>query len=188
MCPQRREGNDFVSTGDAREDLKRMVSEHPGSRECTTTLSREFLMLYYSVDHYSGEPVIGRLAPYLQGEKVMTTSIREPEHFLPLTELAFQILLALGTGASHGYGIGKEIEERTSGRLNPTTGSLYQALKRLKDDGLIEGAEPIDEGGDARRKYFRLTPLGRRVMALEVGRLAELLSVARERRLAPRGS
>jgi DNA-binding PadR family transcriptional regulator len=117
----------------------------------------------------------------------MAEKKRDPESFIPLSELAFQILLALGEGAAHGYGIGKEIEGRTGGRLNPTTGSLYQAIKRLTDDGLIEGATPEEDPGDPRRKYFRLSPLGRRVMSLEVERLAELVRVARERALAAKG-
>jgi DNA-binding PadR family transcriptional regulator len=117
----------------------------------------------------------------------MAEMTKDPRSFLPLSELPFQILLALGKGAAHGYALGKEIEERTGGRLNPTTGSLYQALKRLKDDGLIEEADPGDENGDARRKYFRFTPLGRRVMTLEVERLEELVSLARDRALVSRG-
>lgn len=117
----------------------------------------------------------------------MTEMTRDPRTFLPLSELPFQILLALGNGAAHGYALGKEIEERTRGRLSPTTGSLYQALKRLKDDGLIEETEPGPDGGDARRKYFRFTPLGRQVMALEVERLQELVSLARDRALVSKG-
>ena len=113
-----------------------------------------------------------------------------PEAFVPIADLAFQILLALGEGASHGYAIGKEIEERTSGRLNPTTGSLYQALRRLREDGLISPADPPpdEHNGDARRRYFQLTALGRRVIALEVARLECLVSLARERFLAPERS
>lgn len=112
----------------------------------------------------------------------------DPGAFVPLADLPFQILLALGGGASHGYAIGKEIEERTSGRLNPTTGSLYQALRRLREDGLISPADPPADAdnGDPRRRYFRLTPLGRRVMAREVGRLESLVALARERSLAPK--
>jgi len=117
----------------------------------------------------------------------MSSTTRDPERFLPLSEFVFQILLALGDGASHGYALGKEIEERTSGRLKPTTGSLYQALKRLKDDGLIEEVEPGEDQGDTRRKYFGFTALGRRVMALEVERLEKLVSLARNRVLAPKG-
>jgi DNA-binding PadR family transcriptional regulator len=120
----------------------------------------------------------------------MPRPIVDPGSFVPLADLPFQILLALGEGASHGYAIGKEIEERTSGRLNPTTGSLYQALRRLREDGLISplDAAPDGDNGDPRRRYFQLTALGRRVMALEVGRLESLVSLARERSLAPKRS
>lgn len=120
----------------------------------------------------------------------MSRSERSPDTFLPLADLPFQILLALGEGASHGYAIGKEIEERTSGRLNPTTGSLYQALRRLGEDVLIEPSDPPpgEDNGDARRRYFQLTPLGRRVTAMEVERMEGLISLARERSLAPRRS
>jgi DNA-binding PadR family transcriptional regulator len=120
----------------------------------------------------------------------MPGSTARADAFVPLADLPFQILLALGEGAAHGYAIGKEIEERTSGRLNPTTGSLYQALRRLREGGLIVPARPPagDHNGDERRRYFELTPLGRRVMALEVERLEGLLSVARARSLAPRSS
>lgn len=118
----------------------------------------------------------------------MPRSTAHPDAFVPLADLPFQILLALGEGASHGYAIGKEIEVRTSGRLNPTTGSLYQALRRLREEGLIAPADPPagDHNGDDRRKYFQLTPLGRRVMASEVERLEGLISVARARALAPK--
>lgn len=120
----------------------------------------------------------------------MPRSDARPHAFVPLADLPFQILLALGEGESHGYAIGKEIEERTSGRLNPTTGSLYQALRRLREDGLIHPADPpeAEENGDSRRRYFQLTPFGRRVMALEVERLEGLILVARERSLAPKRS
>jgi DNA-binding PadR family transcriptional regulator len=117
----------------------------------------------------------------------MSDGVPDPRQFLPLSELPFQILLSLGGGASHGYAMGKEIEERTSGRLNPTTGSLYQSLKRLKEDGLIQEAQAEEVDGDARRKYFAFTPLGKRVMALEVQRLDDLVSLARNRALAPKG-
>lgn len=110
----------------------------------------------------------------------------EPESFLPLSNLSFQILLALGRGPSHGYGIGKELAERTDGKLNPTTGSLYQALRRLEEKGLLEDApEATARADDARRQYFRLTDLGRRVAALEAGRLSELVEDARARDLFP---
>jgi DNA-binding PadR family transcriptional regulator len=120
----------------------------------------------------------------------MSKSRTDPSVYLPLADLPFQIFLALGEGKAHGYAIGKEIEERTSGRLNPTTGRLYQALRRLREDGLIEPcATPVeDDSGDTRRRYFRLTSLGRAVMALEVDRLDNMVALARERSLAPKRS
>ena len=115
------------------------------------------------------------------------TDNRDPETFLPLSDLALHVMLALGDGPLHGYGVGKEIEERSGGRLNPTTGGLYQALKRLAEDGLVDQApEAQAESPDSRRRYFRLTPLGRQVVGLEMERLEELVAVAREKRLFPR--
>ncbi len=111
----------------------------------------------------------------------------KPEHaqdFLPLSNLSFHILLALGDAPAHGYAIGKEIEERSGGKLNPTTGGLYQALKRLGEDGLVEHtASSSSRSTDSRRQYFRLTKLGRQVAALEAARLNELVAVARDKEL-----
>ena len=101
-----------------------------------------------------------------------------------LSDLAFHILLALGDGPSHGYAIGKDLEARSGGRLDPTTGALYQALRRLTDEALIE---PVDGPGeaDARRKYFALTSLGRSAAAAEARRLEALVRTARQRKLYP---
>src|SRR6476659_9050122 len=93
-----------------------------------------------------------------------------------LSDLAFHILLALGDGPSHGYAIGKDVEERSGGRLDPTTGALYQALRRLEDDGLVAPA-PSPRGVDARRKYFALTAAGRRAASAEAERLHGLVRV-----------
>jgi DNA-binding PadR family transcriptional regulator len=101
-----------------------------------------------------------------------------------LSDLAFHILLALGEGPAHGYAIGKDVEEQSGGRLDPTTGALYQALRRLTDEGLIAPADaPAD--ADMRRKYFALTKLGRRATAKEAQRLDGLLRAARQRKLYP---
>lgn len=106
------------------------------------------------------------------------------ESYLPLTNLSFHVLLALADGAQHGYAIGKQVEERSSGRLNPATGSLYQALKRLHEGGLVEEADvPEDENHDTRRQYFKLTQLGREVVAAEAQRLDELVATARSKKL-----
>ena len=100
------------------------------------------------------------------------------------SDLAFHILLALGDGPSHGYAIGKDVEERSGGRLDPSTGALYQALHRLVEDGLVTGvAGP--KGVDARRKYFALTAAGRRAAADEAERLDALVRIARKRKLYP---
>lgn len=106
------------------------------------------------------------------------------DHQPALSDLAFHILLALGDGPSHGYAIGKDVEERSGGRLDPTTGALYQALRRLTDEGLVASvASP--EGADERRKYFALTGQGRRAAAAEARRLDALVRAARKRKLYP---
>lgn len=105
---------------------------------------------------------------------------------LPLSPLSFHILLALAEGSSHGYAIGKEVERRSHGQINPTTGALYQALRRLTEAGLVERDEPASHASpDARRQYFRLTSDGRRAAGLEAARLEELVGLAKERKLFP---
>ncbi len=105
---------------------------------------------------------------------------------LPLTHLSFQILLALADQDRHGYGIIKEVAQRTDGAIRPATGTLYAAVQRLMDDGLIDQSEwrPEDpESDDERRRYYRLTKYGRAVAAAEAARLAQILSVAQEKDL-----
>ncbi len=101
-----------------------------------------------------------------------------------VSDLAFHILLALGDGPSHGYAIGKDVETRSGGRLDPTTGALYQALRRLAEDGLIAPVE-APEDADVRRKYFALTREGRGAVAQEAQRLDALVRAARRRKLYP---
>jgi len=107
-----------------------------------------------------------------------------PDAFLPLTHVVYHLLLALAHGSRHGYGIIKDVEERTDGRLVLEAGTLYAAIKRLRDDGLIveAGAPP---GTDARRRYYGLTALGRKVLRAESERLAELVDMARGARVLP---
>jgi DNA-binding PadR family transcriptional regulator len=101
-----------------------------------------------------------------------------------LSDLAFHVLLALGEGPSHGYAIGKAVEEQSGGRLDPTTGALYQVLRRLSEDGLIAEVDaPKDV--DPRRRYFTLSPQGRNAAAAEAARLDALVRTARKRRLFP---
>lgn len=105
----------------------------------------------------------------------------EPESFLPLTPSSFHILLALGEGERHGYAIKQSVEERTGGRIKLGPGNLYGTLKRLLEAELIEES-PLPAEAERQRRY-RLTPMGRRVAALETRRLAALVEWARSSRL-----
>ena len=113
---------------------------------------------------------------------------REPEDLLPLTPVALNVLLALADGERHGYGIMLEVRERTGGRVRLGPGTLYGAIKRLKEGGMIEesGERPDPEGDDERRRYYRLTGFGGEVLAAEVGRLDGLVRAAREKGALPR--
>jgi DNA-binding PadR family transcriptional regulator len=93
-----------------------------------------------------------------------------------ITELELEVLLAVGHGAGHGYAIGKHIETVSAGRLDPTTGAVYQALRRLSANGLLrEAAAPRGSDEDERRKYFALTASGRRAIDGELARLEQLV-------------
>lgn len=112
------------------------------------------------------------------------TMDRPAESFLPLTHVVYHVLLSLADDARHGYGIIKDVEERTGGRLVLEAGTLYAAIKRLRDDGIIlEGETPTRT--DPRRRYYRLSPLGRAVLRAESERLAELVEMARDARVLP---
>lgn len=109
----------------------------------------------------------------------------EVEALVPLPRLAYQILLALAKGDGHGYAIAKEVEHNTDGRTKPSTGSLYLSMEKLRTQALIEEVEgrPEEDGHDARRRVFRITPLGRRVARAETERMLRLVNLARERDL-----
>ena len=115
----------------------------------------------------------------------------DPRAFLPLTTPAFHVLLALADEQRHGYGIILEVEARTDGQLRLRTGTLYTILKRLVADALIAESDdrPGQDADDERRRYYRLTKLGRDVMKAEAQRLERLVSLARDKRVLPaRGS
>ena len=97
--------------------------------------------------------------------------------FLPLSSAVFHVLVSLGDGDRHGYAIIKEVAERTGGAEHMGAGTLYAILRRLLDDGLI--AEVDGPAEDTRRRYYRLTRLGRRVARAEVERLERTTSLAR---------
>lgn len=105
-----------------------------------------------------------------------------------LTPAMFQVLLALGDGEKHGYAILKEVEEQTDGHVRLSTGTLYAMIKRLLTDGIIEECRnrPPAEEDDQRRRYYRLTPLGRDVTVAEAERLEKLIATAREKHLLKR--
>jgi DNA-binding PadR family transcriptional regulator len=110
---------------------------------------------------------------------------RDPEAMLPLTPAVFHILLALVDGERHGYGIMQEILGRTEGKVRMGPGTLYGSIKRMQVEGLIKesGMRPDPSLDDERRRYYRLTDFGLHVTQAEAQRLAQLVSVARSKRL-----
>ena len=105
----------------------------------------------------------------------------QADRFLPLTPVVFEILLALAAGERHGYEVMQDVERRTDGRIVLHPGTLYRALGRLLDQGLIEELDerPAADRDDERRRYYRLTALGRSVAHAEVDRLANQVAAAR---------
>ena len=132
---------------------------------------------YYIAARYSCE--VSRLAK------------EKPETWLPLTPAMFHILLALADKERHGYDIMREVDERTEGNMRLGPGTLYGSIKRMLNDRLIEELDerPDPELDDERRRYYRLTDLGRRVAVAEAQRLERLVKSARAKKLlSPRGA
>lgn len=117
----------------------------------------------------------------------MDEDTRRVEALLPLTPAAFQIVLALAEGERHGYAIMREVNASTGGKLRLGPGTLYRSIKQLLEAGIIEASEerPDPALDDERRRYYSLTPFGRRVAEAEAERLAYLVDSARARRLLP---
>jgi DNA-binding PadR family transcriptional regulator len=113
---------------------------------------------------------------------------RDPEELLPLSPAVFHVLLALADAERHGYGIIKEVEARTEGRVRLGPGTLYGSIKRMLEEGLIEESDerPDSALDDERRRYYRLTGFGRRVASAEAERLSGLVDAARAKRLLSR--
>jgi DNA-binding PadR family transcriptional regulator len=111
----------------------------------------------------------------------------DPLPFLPLTPVVFEILLSLAGGERHGYSIIREVTDRSGAPLRP--GTLYRAIGRLLDEGLVEELDdrPDPSLDDERRRYYRMTPLGAEVAKAEARRLESQVTHARARRLL-RGS
>ncbi len=115
----------------------------------------------------------------------MHTTHQDPKSFLPLTPAVFHILLALSDEERHGYGIMKEVEQRTEGRMQLKPGTLYQAIKRLLESGLIDevGEKTDAEINDERRRYYHLSANGKVVMIAEAERLERLVQIARSKQV-----
>lgn len=107
----------------------------------------------------------------------------DAERLLPLTPVVFHSLLALAGGPRHGYGMAQEVESATEGRIRMGPGTLYGSLQRMRDDGLVEEASnPGEDGAHAdRRRYYRLTALGRATLRAETERLAAAVRLAEAR-------
>jgi DNA-binding PadR family transcriptional regulator len=115
----------------------------------------------------------------------------DPASFLPLTPVAFEILLALAEADRHGYDIMLEIERRTAGRVSLNPGTLYRALDRLVEQGLLassfQAIEPARAGAGDRRRLFAISELGEAVAAAEAARLDDQVRAARSVKLFRKG-
>ena len=108
-----------------------------------------------------------------------------PEEFLPLTPAVFHVLLALADGERHGYAIMQEVAESTGGQIKMGPGTLYGTIKRLLETRLIEESDerPDPRLDDERRRYYRLSALGQRVVRAEAQRYAAMVEIARGKKL-----
>lgn len=112
----------------------------------------------------------------------------DPRAFLPLSPIAFQVLLSLSDGPRHGYGVIQEIDARTNGLMRLRTGTLYLLMQRLVADGLAESVRPPKQHAAAStpgspRRYYEMTALGRSVLAAETRRLQAAVADARAKRV-----
>jgi len=108
--------------------------------------------------------------------------------FLPLPTAVFHILVALADRDRHGYSIMQDVGARTDGKVILSAGTLYTAIRRMLEQGLIEelSDSPDPDSGDERRRYYRLTQFGRDVAVAEARRLSSMLEHARATKLIPR--
>jgi DNA-binding PadR family transcriptional regulator len=109
----------------------------------------------------------------------------DSQKFIPLKTHWFHIMLSLAGGEQHGYSIMQEVLQRTDGKVRLWPATLYGSIKRLIEAELIEESDerPAPEQDDARRRYYRLTALGRRVLDAECERLQELVRIIRVKRV-----
>ncbi len=109
---------------------------------------------------------------------------RDPAAALPLSHVAYHVLLALATSNRHGYAIIKHVAERTHGRVELEAGTLYAAIKRMKEEGWLEDAPP-DPAADARRRTYTISDFGRDVLLAESQRLEAMVELARDVQVLP---
>jgi DNA-binding PadR family transcriptional regulator len=114
---------------------------------------------------------------------------QNPYELLPLTPPVFHLLVALSDGERHGYALMRQVAEDTDGTLQLGPGTLYGCLQRMLAAGLIAESDQRSDPqlDDERRRYYRITDFGTRVVTAEAKRLAAAVTVARARRLLPRG-
>jgi len=110
----------------------------------------------------------------------------DPRDFLPLKPVDLELLLALAGQNLHGYGLVQEISEHTGGLIVLDPGNLYRVIKRLLIDGLIAESDRDVIDNPERRKYYRITPLGGRVLAQELDRLRRLVTATSTRQTVKR--
>ena len=114
----------------------------------------------------------------------------DPRTLLPLKPADLVLLLALSEEERHGYALAREIAERTDGLITLEPGNLYRIIRRMEEEGLLapSARRPSGAGDDERRRYYRLTPLGAQVAALEVQRLRTLITSKAARALPAMGA
>jgi DNA-binding PadR family transcriptional regulator len=110
------------------------------------------------------------------------------DDFLPLQPAVFHILMALAEDDRHGYAIIQNVAERTGGAVRLSAGTLYRSIQRMLEEGLLVEIDdrPDPEEDDERRRYYRITPLGRNVARAEAQRLIDLVKMARASGFVPR--
>jgi DNA-binding PadR family transcriptional regulator len=108
---------------------------------------------------------------------------KKVKDLVPLKAQWFHVLLALGAGEAHGFGIRERVEERTGGKMKLWPATLYGTIRQLTERSLIEALEGDDDpDDDGRRRYYRLTAFGRQVLQAEADRLESLVRDARAAR------
>jgi len=118
----------------------------------------------------------------------MSRKATDPNSFLPLPTAVFHILVALADRDRHGYSIMQDVATRTDGKVRLSAGTLYSSIRRMLEQGLVEELRdsPDPASQDERRRYYRLTRLGRHVATADARRLSDMLSQARATGLIPK--